>query len=116
MVRLRRREMTPLVGSSRPASSLNSVDLPPPFSPTSPMRSPSIISRSMSRKTRFPPKSLLTLEKFTNNISGSLLIVRVLPYLQLADKCCATRDGQNLATNAMQKREWRDGESRNGGE
>src|SRR5579871_1060756 len=60
--------MMPEVGSSRPASSLNSVDLPPPFSPTSPIRSPSIISRSISRKIRLPPKSLLTFEKLTSNI------------------------------------------------
>src|SRR3989442_14898927 len=75
MVRLRRREMTPALGDSISASNLNSVDLPLPFSPTSPIRSPSSISRSISEKTGLPPKSLLTSENVISNMSMCLLIV-----------------------------------------
>src|SRR5579863_3407741 len=72
MVKFRLREMTPCVGVSRPASNLKSVDLPLPFSPTSPIRCPSNISTSTSSKTGFPPKSLLTFEKLTSS-TGILL-------------------------------------------
>src|SRR2546426_9568845 len=91
--------MVPLVGSSSPASSLKSVDLPPPFSPTSPMRSPSIISASISQKMAFPPKSFLTFERFTSNIICALLF-RVSRYQRYNEV--------NLTTDAMQNREWRD--------
>src|SRR5437764_4008690 len=97
MVRLRRREMVPLVGSSSPARSLHSVDLPPPFSPTSPMRSPSIISASISQKMGFPPKSLLTFERFTSNIICALLfrVSRYQRYSQRPRKPRLFRAGMN---------------------
>src|SRR5260221_8459753 len=98
MVRLRRREITPSVGVSIPARSLNSVDLPPPFSPTRPMRSPSMISKSISRKIGLPPKSLLTLEKLMSNM------VYLLGQLALAAHNKQGRD-KSLITYAKHWRE-----------
>ncbi len=45
----------PLVGSSRPATSLSSVDLPQPEGPTTAMNSPSPISRSIGRSVGTSP-------------------------------------------------------------
>src|SRR5438105_2421617 len=75
MVRLRRREMTPALGASISAINLNRVDLPLPFSPTRPIRSPSSSSRAISEKTGLPPKSLLTSENVISNMGMCLLIV-----------------------------------------
>ena len=47
----RRRVTRPASGSSRPASSFSSVDLPSPLRPTTPMRSPSSMPRVTSSKT-----------------------------------------------------------------
>src|SRR5947209_5735372 len=74
MVRLRRREITPALGDSISAINLNSVDLPLPFSPTRPIRSPSSSSRPISEKTGLPPKSLLTSENVISNMGMCLLI------------------------------------------
>src|SRR5271154_3835918 len=48
--------MSPEVTSSRPAMSLNSVDLPQPDGPTKTTNSPSAISRLASRITSTTPK------------------------------------------------------------
>src|SRR5581483_624372 len=82
MVRLRLRAIVPLEGVSWPASRRKSVDLPPPFSPTSPIRSPSIISRSISRSTGLPPKSFETLAKLASNILLNLLIACRASFVQ----------------------------------
>src|SRR5690242_9989380 len=67
--------MIPARGDSLSAINLNSVDLPLPFSPTRPIRSPSSISRSISEKTGLPPKSLLTPENVISNMGMCLLII-----------------------------------------
>src|SRR5579883_2347216 len=82
MVRLRLRAIVPLEGVSWPASRRKSVDLPPPFSPTSPMRSPSRISRSISRSTELPPKSFETFAKLASNILLDLLVVCRASFMQ----------------------------------
>ena len=45
------------VGRNRPASTASSVDLPTPFGPTSPIRSPGDTTRSTSSSTRLAPRA-----------------------------------------------------------
>ena len=54
------REIVPESGSIAPLISLNSVDLPLPFTPTRPMRWPVCSVRHTSFKTSFITKALFT--------------------------------------------------------
>ena len=55
----RRRVTVPPSGSSRPARIASSVDLPPPFGPSTPTRMPSASSRSSPSRMRRPPNDFL---------------------------------------------------------
>src|SRR5512134_2406908 len=57
--------ITPPLGSSSPATSRSSVDLPHPEGPTTTTSAPSSISRSMSRSTSTAPKRLPTPRRAT---------------------------------------------------
>src|SRR4051812_21081267 len=63
--------ISPESGSSRPRIMLINVDLPAPFGPTSPTRSPRFNCNEASRKSSLPPKLLLilTIESIRNRLN-----------------------------------------------
>src|SRR5687768_6923614 len=68
--------MTPVSGSSRPASILSSVVLPAPFGPHKPTRSRSPTCHVTCSRSTFSPNALVTSWSCSTNYSGVLLSQR----------------------------------------